>query len=76
MRLRVLLPLAVVPALVLAAPARTSSVAPVEEWTGALAALVERNGAALDRELTAIRAERPDLYERFFLAHLRAGGGC
>ncbi|MET0555039.1 MAG: hypothetical protein ABW221_18500, partial [Vicinamibacteria bacterium] len=72
MRLRVLLPLALVPALVLAAPARTSSTAPVEEWTERFAALLEaKNGAALDRELTAIRAERPDLYERFFLAHLQ-----
>jgi soluble lytic murein transglycosylase-like protein len=70
--LRVLLPLAIVPALVLAAPARTSSVAPVEEWTERFAALVEaKNGAALDRELAAIRAERPDLYERFSLAHLQ-----
>jgi soluble lytic murein transglycosylase-like protein len=70
--LRVLLPLALVPALVLAAPARTSSVAPVEEWTERFAALVEaRNGEALDRELAAIRAERPDLYDRFFLAHLQ-----
>jgi soluble lytic murein transglycosylase-like protein len=70
--LRVLLPLAIAPALLLAAPARTSSVAPVEEWTERFAALVEaRNGAALDRELTAIRAERPDLYERFSLAHLQ-----
>ena len=48
-RLRVLLPLAFVPALVLAVPARTSSVAPVEEWTERFAALVEaRNGVALD----------------------------
>ena len=61
-----------VPALLLAAPARTSSVAPVEEWTERFAALVEaKNGAALDRELAEIRSERPDLYERFFLAHLQ-----
>jgi hypothetical protein len=70
--LRVVLPLAFVPALVLAVPARTSSVPPVEEWTERFAALVEaRNGAVLDRDLTAIRTERPDLYERFFLGHLQ-----
>lgn len=51
---------------------RSSSVRPVEEWTPRFVALVEAgDGAALDRELDAIRAERPDLYDRFWLAHLQ-----
>jgi hypothetical protein len=64
--------LAVVPPIALATPASSATVAPVEEWTQRFTALVEaRDGRTLDAELTAIKAARPDLYERFFLAHLQ-----
>ena len=60
------------PVVALASSARTSSVRPVEEWTARFAALVEAgDGAGLDREVEAIRLERPDLYDRFWLAHLQ-----
>jgi soluble lytic murein transglycosylase-like protein len=63
---------AIAPMVALASSARTSSVRPVEEWTARFTALVEAgDGAALERELEAIRLERPDLYDRFWLAHLQ-----
>ncbi len=72
MSLRRSLLVAAVPVLALASSARTSSVRPVEEWTGRFTALLEAgDGVALDRELDAIRMERPDLFDRFWLAHLQ-----
>jgi soluble lytic murein transglycosylase-like protein len=64
--------LAMVAALALSGSVRSSSIRPVEEWTEHFSVLVASgDGAALDRELDAIRAERPDLYDRFQLAHLQ-----
>jgi soluble lytic murein transglycosylase-like protein len=72
-RLRRFLLVALAPVVALASGARTSSLRPVEEWTARFAALVEAgDGETLDRELEAIRLERPDLYGRFWLAHLHA----